>query len=137
MELYKDEKHTTVTYNKEQNYLTNIWNNMAIPVDRMEKLQAKNFETIKKYGITSIISDMKDARSAILPDTLDYYIKVVEPTLASLGIKLIVSVKSDNLITDRTNQRWYDATKDINLVEVGSLEEAEDIIKEHKLIIAN
>lgn len=109
----------------------NVWRNMAISVDSMEKIQEKNYDYIKKYGVTKMISNTKNSKSVILPDTLDYYVESIQPTLASLGIKLIVSIVSDNLITKKTTQKFHQVVSGIKLVEVRSLEEAEEVVKQN------
>ena len=130
MEIYKDEKHISIHHTKGSHFLIQKWRNMAISVERMKKLQETQLPYVEKNGITAIILDTKEAKSVTLPDSVSYYITIVEPKLAKLGVKRIVTISSEKLLTNLTNKKWQDASKGMDLYQVSSMSEAERIVRE-------
>ena len=129
MEIYKHKKHLTSVYESKLNYIINHWINMALQLDDMKELTETTTKCIQDHKVDTIVADIVNAKSVILPETLDYYVEVNQPLLAKNGIKRIITIMSDNLITKRTNEKWQEETDKIELYEVANLKEAEEIIK--------
>ena len=129
MEIYKHEKYVTTTLNDDMKYVIHTWRSMAIPLSEMVECSELVAKKVREYQLHTLIANVKDAKSVILPESLDYYVNTGEKELAKSGIKRIITIMSDNLITKRTNEKWQEETDQIELYEVSSLEEAEEIIE--------
>lgn len=66
---------------------------------------------VKEHNVTSLIVDVKNPKSAIMPDSLEYYVKTGEKLLFDSGIKRIWRTTGE-LITKHGIKKWGVVTPD-------------------------
>lgn len=134
MEIYRNPKHVTVTFNQAKNYILFDWTNMAIPFADLKEMHLKALDIVNTHGVTTLVAETSKAQSVLFQECIDWWSNEQVPRLDKAGVRSIITVKGGNALTRLTNKSWQGATGGINIYEVPTLGDAENIIKEREAV---
>ena len=135
MEIYNNPKFVKVTYNQFKNYILFDWSNMAISLEELKELHTKASDVVKKRGVKTLVAETSKATSILFPQCIEWWSNEQVPAYDEAGINSIITVKGGNALTRLTNKSWQGATGGIDIYEVPTLVDAENIMQNRKVTL--
>ena len=133
MEIYSNPKFVKVTYNQMKNYILFDWTSMAIPLEDLKELHTKACDLVKQRGVKTLVAETSKASGVLFPQCIEWWANEQVPAYDGAGVNAIITVKGGNPLTRLTNKSWQGATGGIDIYEVPTLVDAENIIEDKKV----
>jgi uncharacterized protein YndB with AHSA1/START domain len=91
----------TITLRESPSYLYFAWENFGISLDACVEAFTLAEKAMVERGVFYIVSDIANAKDALRPEVAKWWGEVCMPSLAKLGVKLILQVVPPSLIAQQ------------------------------------
>jgi hypothetical protein len=127
--IYRDEKYLTVYHNIERNYIHLKWRSFDISLNEIVVMHKSILDYAKKNKCAYYIADSAKAEHILRSEIIGWWRSIWIPEMNKAGIRAIITVTPQNSYAKLSTKEWQLGDyKTISLVNVDSLDEAEEII---------
>jgi hypothetical protein len=127
--------YVKVYANNDLKYILFDWESFNISLEDMKNSFEKSLQYMIKNDIKTYIAGSGNVKNALSQDILKWFEGEWIPTMNKNGIELVVTILPKSSIGNLSTKSWQKPVDvgNIRLVNVLSMEEAEDYIKQYRI----